>query len=119
MWYRIALDVPVAISKKETTAYRREKSTATKHGTGSFSWKFAKRWEKLKTSEYREDRKKECERLIDRYKLSCARDYILRNERANAKKLVKEVKFRDKRYFLTLILVFMPYSWSKKLITNR
>lgn len=119
MWYRVALNCSVALSKKETTMYRRENSTATKHGHGSFTWIFARRWETIKNGDYNVGRKNECEKLIERYKLSCSRNYMLLKDRKNAKKLLNEVRHHNRRYYLTLFIVCLPYSWSKKLITRK
>jgi len=116
MWYRVALHTPVAFSKKETTVYRRENSTATKHGSGSFTWIFCKRWETLRHGDYDAERKAECGKLIDRYRLSCSRSYMLQKDRKNAKKMLKCVTYHDKRYFLTYLLTCLPFFVSKKLL---
>lgn len=119
MWYRTALHCSVGMSKKETNMYRRENSTATKNGNGSFTWIFARRYDEILKSDIDENRKLEYEKLIERYKLSCSRSYVLMKDRKNAKKLLKEVKHRTKRYYLTLMLANMPYFLSKKLIKHK
>lgn len=118
VWYRVALGYPVALSKSETTVYRKENSTATKKGTSSFTWIFARRWEMLAEQGYSSARKKECAKLIKRYRLSCSREYILMRDRRNAIKQLKQSRHFSKQYFLTLILAVLPYAWSRYLITS-
>ena len=119
VWYRVALHTPVGMTKAETTVYRRENSTATRAGSGSFTWKFAKRWPELQLQDVDAARKDECAKLVDRYKLTCCRSYVLRKDRKAAKSLLKEVTHYDKRYHLTKMLVYMPYFLSGRLITHK
>ena len=72
----------------------------------------------LAKQEYSSVRKKECEKLIKRYRLSCSREYILMRDRRNAIKQLKQSRHFSKQYFLTLALAFLPYAWSRYLITS-
>ena len=119
VWYRVALCSSVAISKIETTVYRKENSTATKNGSNTFNWIFARRWETIKSSNYPEERKIECRKLIERQKMTCSRDYLLLKDRKKAKEVLKDIQYRTKRYYLSVILTILPYSISKWLITHR
>ena len=119
VWYRVALCSSVAISKIETTAYRKENSTATQNGSNTFNWIFARRWETIKSSNYPEERKIECRKLIERQKMTCSRDYLLLKDREKARQVLKDIQYRNKRYYLSLILTILPYSMSKWLITHR
>lgn len=118
MWFRVALNGSVAYSKKETTIYRRENSTATRNGSNSFSWVFARRWDDIEKGDYSEDRKRECRKLIERHFLTSSRNYMLLKDRKKAKDVLRNIKYRNKRYYLTWILARMPYSLSRWIITH-
>lgn len=109
VWYRIGLISEVAISKIETNIYRREHSTATKEGNQNFDWVFARRYSEIENNNYDFERVLECGKMIDRYKLSCCRDYMLLKNRKKAKELLKTVKYHEKRYYGTLLIVNLPY----------
>ena len=119
VWYRTALCSSVAISKHETTVYRKENSTATKNGTNTFDWIFARRWETIENSNYPEARKAECRKLIERQKMACSRDYLLLKDRKKAKQILKDIQYRNKRYYLTLCLTMLPYAISQWIIKHK
>lgn len=118
MWFRVALESSVAFSKCETTIYRREKSTATKNGSNSFSWIFARRLKNIENGAYREDRKRECRKLIERHFLTCSRNYMLLKDRKKAKEVLKNIKYHNKRYYITWILTKLPYDLSAWIINR-
>ncbi len=119
VWYRCSLLTAVGIAKKCTTVYRRENSTATKYGTGSPIWIFARRWDDIKNGDFPAERKTECFNLVERYKISTCLDYVLEKDRKTALKWLRQVKKRNKRYYLALTLTYLPYCISRYILTHR
>lgn len=111
MWYRISLYSPVVLSKETTTMYKRENSTATKKTSNTFDWIFAKRYKGIiNDSSIDESIKESYKQLIDRYNLSCSRDYIMQNDRKNAIKRLKMISNKSgKKYYLTKLFCHIPY----------
>lgn len=112
VWYRFGVKHTVAISQKETTVYRREYSTATKNGNYVHDWIFSRRERELMEDSGISDKVKEsiiC--LIDRYKMTGSREYMVVGNRKEAKRMLSEIRSkRGKRYILSRILTFLPYS---------
>ncbi len=111
VWYRLGLKNSIVVSKHETAEYHRENSTATKESFHVYDWIFASREEDIVSDEsITETRKKSAVALIDRYRLTSSRQYMIKNMRNEAKKLLKKIKNKKgKRYFLTCIFCNMPY----------
>lgn len=112
MWYRISLYTPVVFTKTVTTMYRRENSTATKKTTNTFDWIFSSRAQEiLQNKEIKQDIKDSYKLLIDRYNLTCARDYIMLNDKKNAKKRI-DLVFNKKsfNYLMTKAFSMLPLS---------
>ena len=111
VWYRVGLIHKVAISQTETTVYRREYSTATKESSHIQKWVFSLREKELLLDERISPRgKASLVHLIDRYKMTCCREYMAVGNRNEAIKVLSEV--RDKhgnRYILTRVFTFLPY----------
>lgn len=119
VWYRMALHYPIVISKEVTTVYRRAFSTATAKTSNTFDWKFARREQEIKSMEISAKVKKECLKLIDRYKMKCSRDYIKLNDKNNARKMLKKINYKTKKYYLSLILCWIPYKMTLWIIGNK
>lgn len=117
MWYRICLYTPCVITKKETTLYRREFSTATKKTSNTFNWVFAERLNKiLGDNNIKPEIKKECILLIDRYKMKCTRDLIFLGNKKEALLFLKDVKNKKNiKFILTTILYILPKFIVKKI----
>lgn len=109
MWFRVSLYCPLVISKAETTVYRRENSTATKNTTNTLNWIFARRIDDILKMNISQDVKDECVKLIDRYKMTCSRDYLLSHNRKDALKILKTVKHKTKKFYISQLFCYMPY----------
>lgn len=113
MWFRLALYCPVVISKRETTIYRREYSTATKVTSNTFNWIFSRRIEEILKMDISDEIKCECVKLLDRYKMTCSRDYLLQKNRKGAKEILNKVKYKTKKYYISKFFCYLPYSLFK------
>lgn len=109
LWLRVGLSNSIVISKEPTTFYRREFSTATKVTTNSLTWIFARRVSKLSSHDYEPEVWKECNKLLDRYKMKCSRDYLILKERRKAKEVLRTVKYRNFKYFVSCCFCLLPY----------
>lgn len=111
VWYRVGLLHKVAISKKETTMYRREYSTATKKNSHIQKWVFSLREKEIILNERITQQKKDSLiHLIDRYKMTCCREYMIAENKTEAKRILSEVKNKKNvRYVMTFIFTFLPY----------
>ena len=118
LWYRISFSCPVVISKKITTMYRRENSTATKVTSNTFDWIFARRYDDIISNSLISDKVKESYKfLIDRYNLTCAREYLLLKDKNQAFNIINKVNHKKTlKYFLTRILCYLPLSLSNIII---
>ncbi len=119
VWYRMGLKHKVAISKKETTMYRREYSSATNVSSHVQDWIFSRREpELLADGEISEKVKASIVNLIDRYKMTSSREYMVAGQRKAAKQVLSGVRNKSgKRYLLTRIFTFLPYGlcrWALK-----
>lgn len=110
VWYRLGLKHKVALTKKETTAYRREFSTATQSGFHVQDWIFSRRGEALLEDEgISEKVKASVTELIDRYNMTSSREYMAAGDRKAAKRVLSQVSNKaGKRYMLTKIFTFLP-----------
>lgn len=115
VWYRLALKHSVAISKKETTVYLRENSTATKNSFHTHNWIFYLRADEIMRDEdINENIKESVEELLDRYKMTSCREYMLQENRKQAQAIIKSVKNKEgKRYWLSKAFCYLPYSLCK------
>lgn len=109
MWLRLSLYAPAVITNRETTTYRREYSTATKNTSNTFRWILARRETSILAMDLRQDIKDEYLRLLDRYKMTCSRDYLLARNRAEAKKVLQGVRNKSKKYYISRLFCLMPY----------
>lgn len=121
VWYRLGLKNNVAVSKIETTVYRREFSTATRQSFHVQNWIFCFRLADILSDNEISDKKKDSVlNLIDRYKMTSSREYMLDRDRKKAKAVLSEVRYKKgKRYILTLIFTFLPYPLCELLLNNR
>lgn len=110
VWLRIALKHIIVISREETTLYRRELSTATKTTTFIYSWVFANRLDSiLADNNINEKVKRSCIEYIDRYWMRCVRESKLDNADKAARTYLKKISnHRTKRYWITLVLAYLP-----------
>ena len=120
VWYRLGLKHKVALSKKVTTAYRREFSTATKTGNYVHDWIFSRRVPELLADEaIPENVKNSIVELIDRYKMTGTRAYMVNGNRKAAKQLLSQVRCKKgKRYLLTRVFTFLPYGLCRRLLNT-
>ena len=111
VWYRLGLKHRVAISQAETTMYRREYSTATRESSHIQKWVFSLREQEILLDEKISIKVKDSFiRLIDRYKMTCCREYMAAGNRQAAVEVLSEVKDKHgQRYILTRIFTFLPY----------
>jgi glycosyltransferase involved in cell wall biosynthesis len=118
VWFRLGLKYPVAVTKKETTLYRREYSTASRGGTHVQNWIFLSRVEGILSDDTVSDAVKNAViELVDRYKMTASREYMVENNRADAKRVLSEVtNKKGRRYLLTRVLTFCPYFVCRKLL---
>lgn len=118
MWYRIALKEKLLLSKKITTMYRRENSTATRNTVTPESWIFSRRiYDILSDGDISDSVKKECSLLVDRYTLTCARQLKCFGKSKEAKAKLKIVKYKSgRRYVLTYILCHIPVALCRKIL---
>ena len=111
VWYRLSLKQKVAVSKQETTTYMREYSTATKHTSNVVDWVFAARKQDVLSDPGISDLTKESViELVDRYKLTCSREYMIEKKRKQARSILACISNKSgKRYYITLLLTYMPF----------
>lgn len=118
VWYRLGLKHKVAVSQKETTVYRREFSTATATGSHIQNWIFSRREADILADEQITEKvKMSVVQLMDRYKMTSSREYMVARKRADARKVLAKVK--DKccnRYILTRIFTFLPYCVCERIL---
>ncbi|MBQ8858280.1 MAG: glycosyltransferase family 2 protein [Clostridia bacterium] len=110
MWLRVAMRHPVAFSMRETTIYEQADSTATKNTSNTTAWVFARREEEiLGASDIDREVKASISLLLDRYKLTCARELALAGDGKGARAFLARVKHRrGKRYLLTSLFCAFP-----------
>ncbi len=110
VWYRLALRHPAVVSRRETTVYHRECSTATRRSFHTRDWIFCRREaEILADGTIDPGVKRSVMELLDRYKLESARRYALEGERSRARETLETVGHRSgKRYALTRIFCMLP-----------
>lgn len=118
VWYRLGLKHSVAISKKETTMYRREYSTATRKGSHIQKWIFSLREQAIMSDEQISEKIKDSYvDLMDRYKMTCSREYMVAGHRREAKRILSEVKRKSgRRYILTFAFSYLPCFLCKALL---
>ena len=123
MWLRIFSYFSVAISKAVTTVYDRSNCGATGQRTEVFEHRFLERVEGILSSpEIPDFRKNSLRTWVERNKLSTARKYILACDKRSARKLLKRVDFKrvnKKKYFETILCMFIPAKLVRKKIDNR
>ena len=112
MWFRAALRCNVTVSKKATTSYQRDLSTATKNGEFNDRWIFSMRNDDIKKDENIPlPKKKDCLIMIDRNRLYTCRQYLKMGNREAAKKILQTINYRcGKNYNITRLLVLLPMS---------
>lgn len=115
VWYRAALYAAVVFSKKATTVYHRENSTATKNSFFTENWIFSLREKDLLSDpDIPDQRKQSYLRLLDRYQLTCSRELMMRKQRDAAKKALNNVRYKTgKRYRLMYVFCRLPYAVCK------
>lgn len=118
VWYRISLKHSVVVSPKKTTTYRQTFSTATAGSPSNIGWIFAKRFREFTWEDIKPETKLECEKLIDRYLMACSRDYLNMADKKSAKKVLKQVKYKNFKYFLSWLLCRFPLKLSQKIIKS-
>ncbi len=117
MWLRTALLCRTIKTRRVTTIYRRELSTATKQINSTLNWVFASRIEEIRSGNYNEKRRQGALTTIEQYYITCARDLISLHLRRPARKHLSMVKFnKGKRYYITLALYYMPYCVSRQIL---
>lgn len=116
VWLRLALKNPIVISKVVTNVYLREFSTATANTSNSLTWIFARR--NIETSELPAEKREAYFKLIDRYKMTCSRDYISKFDRKSALNVLKGVNYKTPKYYISMVLCRLPYRISKWLISR-
>lgn len=122
MWFRIFSYYPLAVTKRVTTIYDRSNCGATGQ-RDVFESTFLGRVDGLLASEEVPDhRKKSLIVWRERHHLSQARKYILAGEKKKAFALFKKVSFQKvnkKKYFETLLCLFLPTKVVKGHIDKR
>lgn len=121
MWFRVALRTNVGISKKTTSLYQRDFSTATKNGMFTERWVFASRNDIIRNDpSILPERKNECLKMIDRNRLYTCREFILIGNIKEAKAVIKKVNYKSGfNYIVTKMLLMLPLSVAKRIIQLR
>lgn len=121
MWYRASLLKNVVISKTVTSVYRREYSDATKFGTNTQDWIFARRIpDILKRADISDRTKEECKERFDRYTLACCRELAYNGERRKAFERFKKVYNKaSSRAFVTALLCLVPVGICRRILDGR
>lgn len=119
VWYRIGLKNRVAISKQETSVYRREFSTATTKGFHVQDWVFFKRSRcMLEDENLPVANRHSLETLLDRYKMTSSREYMMTKNRNAARDILTQVTRKSGlRYIVTVLLTYLPYFVCNKLLS--
>ena len=115
-WFRVALRNDVVFTKKETTIYRREFSTATRNTTFIYSWVFAERLSAIKNDPTISNYVKEsCVKFLDRYWMTCVRESRLDGDRISAVNYLEKISdCKTKRYLVTWLFAYLPDNLFKK-----
>lgn len=118
VWFRLGLKYKVAISKKETTVYQMDLSTATKDGSYVPDWMFSRREQDILSNPQISDQvKASMIHLLDRYKMTGSRECMAAGNRKEARRLLSSVRTKKgKRYLLTKAFTFLPYGFCRRLL---
>lgn len=116
VWYRVALHNEITISKKVTTIYQQDFSTATLGGFNPNGWIFIRRNKEILFSNVAIDVKKEALKLIDRNYLRCARYNKLNSEVSLSFDNLRKVNNKLTLHFCySLLFCLLPKFISRKL----
>lgn len=116
LWFRVALRHPIVLTKRPTNVYRREYSTATAKTSNTLSWKFARRLDEIKAMDIPPEKKAECIKLVDRYKMACSRDLLAVSDKRGAKQILKTVEYRTAKYVVSRVLCMLPLALSRRVV---
>lgn len=110
LWYRLALHCPAAVTRRATTVYHRECSTATKESFYTRDWVFARRGGEIaEDGSVAPEIRRSAMEVLDRYKLESARRSAMEGHRQTAGHTLKTVTTkRGRRYALTRIFCVLP-----------
>lgn len=110
LWFRLGMQSKLSIIFSNTIVYDRTESTATKDRNVIVDWIFARRTEA--DSFYVDLDQKTVDNiktLVDRYRLTEAREYIIKNEKNKALSSIKKVQAKKGwRYFATCLFIYCP-----------
>lgn len=116
VWYRVALHNEITISKKVTTIYQQDFSTATLGGFNPNGWIFIRRNKDILFSNVAIDVKREALKLIDRNYLRCARYNKLNSKVSLSFDNLMNVNNKlTLHYLYSLLFCLLPQCISRKL----
>lgn len=114
MWFRMAAYYNLVLSKKVTTLYRRTYSTATRLQSIDFDWPFETRHDALMSDPMISiEKKQDLLRVIDTYRISKARHYLLGGERQAARDALNSIRRPRtvrKELTITALCFLIPHS---------
>ena len=120
LWYRIAAKHNLILIKIETAIYHQENSTATSDGFNPEHWKFATRNELLYNKSIKKKKRKNIEKVMDRWKCARCRDLLIEGKRTDAILILKTVRNKSViRFWLSLLACFLPKRITKQIIDKR
>lgn len=110
MWFRVAAYFNVVLCKTVTTEYHRQYSTASRFETINFNWPFEMREDAMmESNEISVEKKESICRMLDRYRVSKARHYLLNGDKGAAWKALASVKQKNcaRKQWMTTVLCFL------------
>lgn len=121
--YKIFSRYSLVISKKITSEYRRNTTSVTAKRVFNYNWCFLNSYKKLLDDEnIKSTIKKDILMIINQYKISAARNKILEGSKKEAFEYLKSVDknlINKKNYYITLLLLFLPISFSNIAVNIR
>ena len=110
LWFRLGMQTSLSLIYANTIVYDRNESTATADRYVVADWIFARRTENENFFDnVSADRAFNIRLIIDRYYMTEAREYKIKNQLLQAKQTLKKVKFRRNwRYFVTNCFIYCP-----------
>lgn len=118
MWFRVAAYFNVVLCKTVTTEYHRLHSTASRFETINFNWPFEMREDALmESNEISPEKKESICRMLDRYRVSKARHYLLNGDKGAAWKALASVKQKKcalKQWMTTVLCFLIPRTILKR-----
>lgn len=109
LWYRVAINHSVALSKNVTTCYRRIYSDATRNGFNPENWIFARRVDEHRLIYPNKSIYRQVNILVDRYKYDSVRRLFVKGNKKKAIGIIRTIKYKFTFVMLAnIIFLLLP-----------